>query len=82
MNKRSLIYRLTLVAALLAAIAGQVQQSLSPLKETPLVFVCKTDKRSAKAAQLLRDAAALLRVWRSGSRAAARQNGHCKGAFL
>jgi uncharacterized membrane protein YdjX (TVP38/TMEM64 family)/rhodanese-related sulfurtransferase len=31
-------------------------QSLSALKETPLVFVCKTDKRSAKAAQLLRDA--------------------------
>ena len=30
--------------------------SLSELKETPLVFVCKTDKRSAKAAQLLRDA--------------------------
>jgi rhodanese-related sulfurtransferase len=31
-------------------------QSLSGLKETPLVFVCKTDKRSAKAAQLLRNA--------------------------
>jgi len=31
-------------------------QSLSALKETPLVLVCKTDKRSAKAAQVLRDA--------------------------
>jgi len=31
-------------------------QSLSPLKEMPLVLVCKTDKRSAKAARLLRDA--------------------------
>ncbi len=31
-------------------------QSLSALKQTPLVFVCKTDKRSAKAAQLLREA--------------------------
>jgi rhodanese-related sulfurtransferase len=30
--------------------------SLSVLKETPLVVVCKTDKRSAKAAQLLKDA--------------------------
>ena len=31
-------------------------ESLSALKDTPLVFVCKTDKRSAKAAELLRDA--------------------------
>jgi uncharacterized membrane protein YdjX (TVP38/TMEM64 family)/rhodanese-related sulfurtransferase len=30
-------------------------QSLSALKETPLVFVCTTDKRAAKAAQLLRE---------------------------
>ena len=31
-------------------------QSLSGLKETPLVFVCNTDKHSANAAQLLKDA--------------------------
>jgi len=31
-------------------------QSLSVFKETPLLFACKTDKRSAKAAQILRDA--------------------------
>ncbi len=31
-------------------------QALSTLRETPLVIVCKADKRSEKAAQLLRDA--------------------------
>jgi rhodanese-related sulfurtransferase len=30
-------------------------QSLSGFKQTPVVFVCKTDRRSAKAAQLLMD---------------------------
>jgi uncharacterized membrane protein YdjX (TVP38/TMEM64 family)/rhodanese-related sulfurtransferase len=31
-------------------------QSLAALKQTPLVFICKTDKRSAKAADILRKA--------------------------
>ncbi|MGO9057212.1 MAG: VTT domain-containing protein [Candidatus Binataceae bacterium] len=39
----------------LSELSSEVQ-TLSALKDSPLVFVCKTDKRSAKAARLLREA--------------------------
>jgi rhodanese-related sulfurtransferase len=41
---------------ILLAELTSVLQSLAALKQMPLVLVCKTDKHSAKAADLLREA--------------------------